>query len=447
MLKIYNTLCNSKVDFLPIDKSHIKLYVCGPTVYSFPHIGNARSVIVYDLLFRLLKYLYKKVTYVRNITDVDDKIIAAANAENKSIEEITSYYTAIFEQNMADLHCLRPNFQPKATDHINDIIKLIQRILDNQHAYVRNSYVYFNISTYSSYGRLSGKKQEDLISGSRIAIDKNKLHPADFILWKPTKDYGWDSPWGYGRPGWHIECSAMSQIHLGSDFDIHGGGADLQFPHHENEIAQNVCAYPNSQFAHYWVHNGFVLVEGEKMSKSIGNVLTVNDLLSKNVPSHSIRYALLSAHYKKPLNWTDRLLEESITVMNKFTAITQSYEHQGDDNIDEEIISALCDDLNTPYVFAKLHEQVHKINKGDTSLVPRFINNLQFLGLLNNNAQSNNTTLNPDYSIMQLIKERQIAKQQKDFTQADNIRSKLYDQGIELLDLKDGTTTWKKLIQ
>ena len=446
MLKLHNTLDNLKVEFIPIDHKHIKLYACGPTVYSFPHIGNARSVIVYDLLFRILRHLYEKVTYVRNITDVDDKIINAAKTEGKDISTITTYYTEIFQKNMSALGCLSPTFEPKATDHINDIIVFIEKLIARNHAYVIDGYVYFDISSYEKYGHLSGRKTEDLIAGSRVTIDNNKRNPGDFILWKPTTEYGWDSPWSYGRPGWHIECSVMSNKHLGSNFDIHGGGADLQFPHHENEIAQSCCAHPGSTFANYWVHNGFVLVDSEKMSKSIGNVLTVKDLLADKVQGSIIRYVLLSTHYKKPLNWTDNLLCDAKVIMNKFLAIVQEQGGQfsTDSSPHIEVIDALCDDLNTPQAIAVLHKHVKEIKKGNVGLVPSFIANLKFLGLIDDNYSKQDSDIDNN-SIEELIQKRAIAKAKKDFDSADLIRNQLLAQGIELYDLPDGITHWQQI--
>ncbi|MBQ4875355.1 MAG: cysteine--tRNA ligase [Rickettsiaceae bacterium H1] len=441
-MKLYNTLQNTKADFVPLNDENVRLYVCGPTIYNFPHIGNARSVIVYDLLFRVLLHLYKKVTYVRNITDVDDKIISAADKEGKSIKEITDYYTDIFHKNMKSLACLNPTFEPKATNHINDIILFIEKLLKKKHAYIANGSVYFNISSYSPYGKLSGRKQSDLIAGNRIEIDDKKHNPGDFTLWKSTDKHGWNSPWGYGRPGWHIECSAMSILHLGNDFDIHGGGSDLQFPHHENEIAQSCSAYPESKFANYWVHNGFVLVNGKKMSKSLGNVLTVQDLIKTGIEESAIRYSLLSTHYRKPLNWTKDLLRESTDVMNKFFAIVQDYPDKKENLIpDREILNALCDDLNIAKAITIMHQYAGEINNGNKQLLPKLAWGLNFLGL-----SSNKKNYDENY-IEKLIDNRNTAKQNKDFAKADKIRKELAKIGIELLDGKEGKTTWRSTLK
>ena len=442
MLKLYDTLQNSKVDFIPLNDDEIKVYVCGPTVYSFPHIGNARSVVVYDLLFRVLRYVYKKVIYVRNITDVDDKIISAAKKENKSVGDLTHYYTTVFQQDMRKIGCLQPTFEPKATDHITNIINLIEKLLSKKHAYTVNGSVYFDVLSYHSYGKLSGRKLDDLVAGSRVKIDYNKRNPSDFILWKPDNEYGWDSPWGYGRPGWHIECSAMSTSYLGVDFDIHGGGVDLQFPHHENEIAQSCAAHPSSGFARYWIHNGFVLLNGKKMSKSLGNVLIINDLLESGVAGVIIKYALLSTHYRKPLDWTDDLLQESTNIINKFFSIAQRYCGKRE-NLQPfpEIINDLCDDLNILKAIARLHQCVRRIEKGDEWLLPAFIGSLNFLGLLDNHRNE------IDVDIQKLIDKRKAARERRDFIVADKIRSYLLDIGIEISDEKDGTVTWNRILK
>ncbi len=439
-MRLHNTLYNRQTDFAPMNSEHVKMYVCGPTVYSFPHIGNARSVVVYDLLFRLLRLLYKKVTYVRNITDVDDKIVAAAKKEGKNVKEISDHYTSIFQSNMKSLNCLNPTLEPKATEHINDMIIFIKKLLGNGNAYVVGNSVYFHVQSYPKYGHLSGRKLDDLIAGSRIDVDTNKKNPGDFILWKPTKDNGWSSPWGYGRPGWHIECSVMSTLHLGENFDIHGGGADLQFPHHENEVAQSCCAYPNSKFANYWIHNGFVLVNGKKMSKSIGNVLTVEELLKQNIKGSVIRLALLNTHYRKPLDWNYDSLKNANNIMNKFSTIAKNNENTKEDQPFPEVIESLSENLNTPQAISIISQKAKDINKGVNNLIPSFISSLKFLGLLDNAEQEMQITEN---KINDLINRRRIAKQNKDFTEADEIRNELLKKGIELLDNKYGQTTWK----
>lgn len=431
----------AKVEFVPIDANCVKLYVCGPTVYSFPHIGNARSVVVYDLLFRLLSHLYKSVTYVRNITDVDDKIVSAADKEGKKIEEVSSFYAKVFERNMYDLNCMQPTVEPRVTDHVDDIISFISKLLQNGSAYNVGGCVYFDISSYSNYGDLSGRKLSDLIAGSRISIDSNKRNPGDFVLWKSVDKFGWDSPWGYGRPGWHIECSVMSDSHLGCEFDIHGGGADLQFPHHENEIAQSRSVYPSSSFARYWVHNGFVLVDSEKMSKSIGNVVTVQGLLDRGIAGVVIRYALLSSHYRKPLNWSDGLLSESANVVNKFLSIVHdSSPDCMNGEPSAEVLEALSDDLNISRALGVLHGYADKIKRGDDSLRPSFVASLWFLGLLSNKRNDDSD------AIQVLVDARVEAKRRGDFAEADRIREKLDCMGVKLFDGQGNTTTWKLLV-
>ncbi|MDX5526731.1 MAG: cysteine--tRNA ligase, partial [Wolbachia endosymbiont of Andrena nigroaenea] len=317
MVRLYNTLTKKKELFTPIDKDHVKMYVCGPTVYDTAHIGNARSVVVYDVLFQLLKFCYGKVTYVRNITDIDDKIINAASEKNSNIESITTYYIKAFHDDMESINCKEPTHEPKATENVDYIIELIEHLLQSGHAYESDKHVYFNIESYHEYGALSGKKTDELVPGSRVEVNENKKHPGDFVLWKPASDIDyklssyWDSPWGEGRPGWHIECSAMSYAYLGKDFDIHGGGIDLQFPHHENEIAQSKSAFAGSMFAKYWIHNGFLTVNEEKMSKSLFNIVKVRDLLDSGIKGEVIRYALLKTHYRKPLDWTENVISDA----------------------------------------------------------------------------------------------------------------------------------------
>ena len=319
-LQIYDTFSNEKKLFEPIDPSNVRMYVCGPTVYDFPHVGNARPVIVFDLLFRLLRRIYgiDNVTYVRNITDVDDKIIAAASENNEDIKSLTERTIKFFHDDADYIGALEPTFEPKATDYINDMINIISCLIEKDYAYVSEDNVLFSASKFSKYGQLSGKNLEEMIAGSRVEVESFKRSSSDFVLWKPSKssEPGWDSPWGKGRPGWHIECSAMSEKLLGKNFDIHGGGQDLIFPHHENEIAQSECAN-NEKFANYWLHNGFVNVEGNKMSKSDGNFVTVNQLKQK-YQGEVIRLAMISTHYRQPLNWTENNLTECKKTLDKW---------------------------------------------------------------------------------------------------------------------------------
>ena len=459
-LKLYDTLSKNYIEFKPIDDQCIKMYVCGPTVYSYAHIGNARSVVVFDLLYRILKYLYKDVLYIRNITDVDDKIIKAARQENKTINDITTFYTNIFHEDIANLNCLPPNNEPKATEYIQDMINVIKVLIDNGYAYFSNKHVYFKVKAYNNYGMLSKKNIDDLIAGSRVEISKYKQHPGDFVLWKPAaegdrSDSYWDSPWGIGRPGWHIECSVMSNLLLGADFDIHGGGADLKFPHHENEIAQSICAVPNSGFAKYWVHNDFITVNGEKMSKSLGNIVTINGLLHRHINGEVIRYALLSTHYRKKLDWNENILNNARKFLDKlYNAINVSYYNEitiNANNIDSNVINALLDDMNTHLALLELQNIVTLINKNENDndadkkeLIIKLVNSASVLGLL---------TYTPDQwfcmdsigiEIQKLINKRVYAKKQKDFITADKIRNILKEKGINLLDLPNGNTKWSK---
>jgi len=320
-LNIFNTLSNKKEEFLPIDKNKIGMYVCGPTVYDLPHVGNARPLVVFDVLYRILKNNYgkNKVTYVRNITDVDDKIIATSKAKSIKIENLTNKITRTFHNDCKYLNCLKPNFEPKATENISEMLKMISNSIKKNHAYEEKKHVYFSVSSFKDYGKLSNKNMEQLVAGSRVEISKYKKDPLDFVLWKPSEenDPGWESPWGRGRPGWHLECSAMGEKYLGKNFDIHGGGLDLIFPHHENEIAQSRCANNISSYANYWMHNGFVIFDKGKMSKSTGNIISINNL-SKKYNGQVVRLALLSSHYKQPLLWNEKLINECKKTLNKW---------------------------------------------------------------------------------------------------------------------------------
>ncbi|GHM58766.1 MAG: cysteine--tRNA ligase [Candidatus Mesenet longicola] len=452
MISLYNTLTNKKETFTPLDPSNIKMYVCGPTVYDWAHIGNARSAVVYDVLFRLLTHTYGNVTYVRNITDIDDKIIDSAKQKKRSIEDITSYYTAAFQQDMDDLNCIKPTFEPKVTQNITEIIDLIERLIKNGNAYVVDQNVYFSIESYPKYGQLSGRKTAELIHGSRIETSAHKKHPGDFILWKPATDVDfelqsfWSSPWGNGRPGWHIECSAMSYSYLGENFDMHGGGADLQFPHHENEIAQSCCAFPSSQFARYWIHNGFVTVDGEKMSKSLGNIVKVRDLLQNGVKGEVIRYTFLKTHYRKPLDWTDETLATSKEALDRFYGVlSNASEIEGGVDIAKDITSALKNDLNTPEAISILHEMATEINKTHDNkekahLMATFLKSANFLGILTHSWQEWFKVY--DEEINKLVEQRTQAKKNGDFAAADTIRAELLKKNILLSDQKDGTTKW-----
>ncbi len=452
MIHLFNTLTKTKEPFKPINENHVTMYVCGPTVYDFAHIGNARSVIVYDILFRLFKLCYSKVTYVRNITDIDDKIINTAYKNNKSMQDTTSYYTRAFHDDMKNLNCLDPTYEPRATENIEYIIKLINKLIESGHAYYSNNHIYFDIESYHEYGLLSGKKISQLNHGSRVEVDKNKRHPGDFVLWKPADDIDyklashWQSPWGEGRPGWHIECSAMTYSCLGQDFDIHGGGIDLQFPHHENEIAQSKSAFPGSTFARYWIHNGFLTINKEKMSKSLFNIVSARDLLNNGIKGEVIRYALLRTHYRKPLDWTEDIITESQENLNKFYRVLNGIELRESDNteISKVFVDALKNDLNVPEALSILHEMVTEINKTNNAdqklkLTKAFVKNAQLIGLVQSSYEEWFTV---DQEIEKLINMRQVAKFNKDYATADKIREQLKQLGISISDNKDGTTTW-----
>ena len=380
-LQLTNSLTRKKEIFNPINSKKISLYSCGPTVYDKPHVGNARTLVVFDMLFRILKLLYSgNVNYVRNITDVDDKIIEASKKNKKSINEITKDITKIFHKDCESLNCLKPSKEPKATDHIKEMIDMTLSLIEKKFAYVREGHVYFSIASYKDYGKLSNKNLDELKSGNRIEVSSLKKNPMDFVLWKPsiTEDPGWDSPWGRGRPGWHLECSVMSEKYLGKTFDIHGGGLDLIFPHHENEIAQSCCNNSLDKFANYWVHNGFVTINKEKMSKSLGNVISISEAVEK-YSGQVVRLALLSAHYSQPLDWNDGLLNQQKNTIDKWYNL---YEETNGGNI-SEISATLLDDLNTPGFIAKIHELYNDAVSGDSKKKNIFNNACRFLGLFN----------------------------------------------------------------
>ncbi len=447
-LHLHNTLTRRKEEFVPLDAKKIRMYVCGPTVYDRPHIGNARSVVVYDVLYRLLCHLYGNthVTYVRNITDVDDKINARAKELGIPIQKLTAEVTRQFHGDMAAMGCLSPSREPRATEHIKQMIGIIEKLIENKHAYVAEGNVLFAVDSYKEYGQLSGRKLDELVAGARVEVEGYKKHPGDFVLWKPA-DAGddpssvFDSPWGKGRPGWHIECSAMSSTYLGNNFDIHGGGADLMFPHHENEIAQSRCADSASHFAKTWVHNGFLTVNGEKMSKSLGNFITVKDLLDKGVKGETIRLALLSAKYNEPLDWNDKLLHDAKLTLDKW--YRQMGIRDSGFGIREEKIAipnaflgALADDLNLPKAFGLMH--------GASPQELLAMGNM--LGLLQQEPETwfKGNGGSDDSNIQLLIDARITAKKAKNWPEADRIRKELLDKGILLEDRPDGTTDWRK---
>ncbi|MEQ1704728.1 MAG: cysteine--tRNA ligase [Rickettsiales bacterium] len=442
MLSLYNTLTRKKEEFNPADPKNVRMYVCGPTVYDRPHLGNARSVVVYDVLYRLLRHIYGEnhVNYVRNITDVDDKINAAARANNEPISALTKRVEGWFHEDMAALNCLSPTHEPHATDHIKEMVAIIEKLIAGGHAYVSQGHVLFRVASYKEYGKLSGRKLEDLIAGARVEVESYKEHAGDFVLWKPADAEDdpssvFDSPWGKGRPGWHIECSAMSSKYLGDNFDIHGGGADLMFPHHENEIAQSCCAAPKSSFAKTWVHNGFLTVNGEKMSKSLGNFTTVKDVLDKGVRGEVIRFALLSAHYRSPLDWNDKLLHDAKLTLDKwYRSIGGQWSVVSGQ--EEEFLVSLSDDLNIQKAISIMHEaQPNELLK---------MGNM--LGFLQMSPEKwfKGDSGDDNLEIQNLINERITAKKSKNWARADEIRKTLADQGIMLEDKPDGTTDWRR---
>jgi len=441
-----NNLNNKKEKFIPIKSDHVGMYVCGPTVYDDPHIGNARPIVLFDVLYKILKKKYPKVTYVRNITDIDDKIIKSSKENNISISDLTQKIIKSFSRDCAYLNCDEPDYQPKATEHIDIMIEMVQSLIKKGFAYTNNDHVYFEVKKFKDYGKLSNKKIEDLIAGSRIEVSDNKKNSEDFVLWKPSNEDepSWDSPWGKGRPGWHLECSAMSKKFLGNEFDIHGGGIDLIFPHHENEIAQSRCANDTKVFANYWVHNAFITMSNEKMAKSQGNILKIKDFHNK-VSGQVLRLALMSAHYKQPLDWNDKLLSDCENTLSKWYNI--EYTNFNLDDLPEDLLKPLFDDLNTPGYITNLHKLYDVAIKGNDNDKNLFVSACKFLGLLNEtkeewfNFKKSKMSIN-EKEIEHKIDQRNQARLNKDYKEADRIRDELLDKGI-LLEDKDGRTIWK----
>ena len=443
-LKITNSLTRKKELFKPINSKIVTMYACGPTVYDNPHVGNARTLVVFDALFRVLKKIYENVNYVRNITDIDDKIIEASKKKNKSIQEITEGVTKIFHENCTSLNCLPPTKEPKATEHIKEMIEMTTSLINKKFAYVSEEHVYFSVSNFKEYGKLSNKNLEELKVGSRIEVSKLKKSPMDFVLWKPSldEDPGWDSPWGRGRPGWHLECSVMSEKYLGKNFDIHGGGLDLIFPHHENEIAQSCCNNSTQKFSNYWVHNGFVTINKEKMSKSLGNIVTISDAVKK-YSGQVVRLALLSAHYSQPLDWNEKLLLEQKSTIEKWYQLYEA----SDDNIELEVVESLLDDLNTPGFIAKIHELYNAAKKGDEKSKKNFNSACRLIGLFNldkdewDKFKRLNSKISEEF-ILNKINERLNAKNNGNYKLADQIRDELLEKDVVIEDQKD-KTVWK----
>ena len=443
-IRLSNTLTRTVEPFTPIDPEHIKMYVCGPTVYAPPHIGNARSVVVYDMLYRLLRHDFPAVTYVRNITDVDDKINAAAVERGMSIQALTKEVTAKFHHDIAALNCLPPTVEPRATEHIPQMIGLIESLIDKGFAYAAEGHVLFRVQKDPNYGSLSRRSVKDMVAGARVEVAPYKEYAGDFVLWKPAHAHDdasakFESPWGVGRPGWHIECSAMSAAHLGHDFDIHGGGADLMFPHHENEIAQSTCGHTGSHYAHYWVHNGFLTVNGEKMSKSLGNFITVDDLLKAGVKGEVIRFALLSTRYNEPLDWSEKLLDDSRKNLDWMYRLLQVDNNNPDDRseVDLVVLDCLRNNLNTPQALSALMSLA-----GERPKMLRETG--RFLGFFNSTTEQ---WFKGDVSdtlwIEVQIAARDDAKKARDFATSDAIRDALKAKGIILEDSATGTT-WRR---
>ncbi|TDQ77610.1 cysteinyl-tRNA synthetase [Dongia mobilis] len=455
-IHLYNTLLREKQVFQPIDPLNVRIYVCGPTVYDYAHIGNARPVVAFDVLYRLLRHVYgpDHVTYARNITDIDDKIMAAAEKTGESIESITTRTAGWYHDDMAALGALPPDREPRATAYVPQMIRLIEQLIAKGFAYEAERHVLFNVPAMQDYGKLSRRSLDDMIAGARVDVAPYKKHPADFTLWKPSADnqIGWDSPWGKGRPGWHIECSAMSGDILGEVFDIHAGGIDLIFPHHENEIAQSRCAHGTPVMANYWLHNGFVQVNGQKMSKSLGNFFTVHELLEEGFRGEAIRLALLSAHYRQPIDITREGIIEAKAQLDRFYgALAKVADMAVDPAPTDHVLAAIADDLNTPLALSELHELVTKLNKATNETEKKvakteLLGGAQLLGLLWQDPakwlQSGGSGIETA-EIEALIAARLAAKKTKNFAEADRIRNDLAAKGILLEDNSMGTT-WRR---
>ena len=450
--QLFNTLSGNKERLEAIDPKHLKIYACGPTVYNYAHIGNARMAVVFDTLVRTLRVIYPKVTYVSNITDIDDKIIEAAKEQNVEITSITEKYTKIYNDDMLKLNVLAPDIQPKATEYIPEMIELIVELIEKDFAYEKEGHVLFHVPTYQNYGKLSKRNRDEQIAGSRVEVAPFKKDPADFVLWKPSTNEqpGWESPWGIGRPGWHTECSAMSKKTLGLPFDIHGGGRDLIFPHHENEIAQSCCTSASidepDSYAKYWMHNGFVTINGEKMAKSLGNIILVKDL-AENYHGEVIRLALLSSHYRQGLDWNEKVIHQANKLINKLYEIKDDLDDvtisdKNENNLDA--ISILMDDLNTPGLITELNNIVKEYNsyESDKEKIKSRLGLISsVLGILEDET-FNEISEEFKNKINEMVSKRSKAKNNKDFETADAIRDKLLELGVEINDSSDGTE-WK----
>jgi cysteinyl-tRNA synthetase len=458
VLKLYNSLTRKKEGFSPLDPSHIRLYACGPTVYSYAHIGNARMAVVFDVVANLLRAQYPKVTYVSNITDVDDKIMIAAKETGEPIASITEKYTRIYNSDMTSLGVRVPDIQPRATSHIPHMIEIIEKLIARGHAYAVDGHALFHVPSFPAYGGLSGRSRDEQIAGARVEVASYKKDPADFVLWKPSAldEPGWDSPWGFGRPGWHIECSAMAAAHLGLPFDIHGGGADLKFPHHENEIAQSCCAEGHesdlSAFAKMWVHNGFVTVEGEKMSKSLGNVVLAHDLI-KSHAGETLRLTLLSAHYRQPLDWTEDAIKQSKKTLDRlYQYLREIADVPLDTNPPQDcaVMDALRDDLNTPKAIAALLALAKDAAESKSSaLKAQIFAAASSIGVLQQNPEEwlgygvSDDSIDVNY-VESLLQQRTEARANKNFKRSDEIRDELLRMNIAIEDTAQGAK-WKKI--
>ncbi|MGS2722373.1 cysteine--tRNA ligase [Porticoccus sp. GXU_MW_L64] len=456
-LKLYNTHSGQKETFTPLQEGKVKMYVCGPTVYNRVHIGNARPVVVFDTLYRVLKSLYGEVTYARNITDIDDKIMKAAAENGEDISELSARYAQAYFEDMAALNNLQPDIIPYATQHLPEMIAMIEKLIASGNAYEAEGHVLFAVQSMDDYGKLSNRSLEDMLAGARVEVAPYKNYAGDFVLWKPSSDSepGWDSPWGRGRPGWHLECSAMIEKHLGDTIDIHGGGRDLVFPHHENEIAQSQCAHGGQQFVRYWMHNGYVNIDGEKMSKSLGNFRMVNELLTE-YPGELLRFALLSAHYRSDVNFNGDMLDSNWKVLDSLYGAlrdAQGVQAGEADLTDSAFLAALHDDLNTPLAISELHQMARELNKANdtekAACKSRLLAAGAMLGVLQGDAeqwfkQSRGADEGlSEQQIEALIAERIEAKKSRDFARADQIRDELQGAGIVLEDGPEGTK-WRR---
>jgi len=456
-IRLYNTLRREKQEFEPLDPSRVTMYVCGPTVYNYAHIGNARPAVIFDLLQRLLKQYFEEVVYARNITDVDDKINEAAAELGVPISEISSKYVDAYHADMSAIGVELPDIEPRATDHIGQMINMIQRLVDAGHAYEAEGHVLFDVESFDKYGALSGRDLREMLAGSRVEVASFKRNPGDFVLWKPSVEPqpGWDSPWGWGRPGWHLECSVMAETHLGDTIDIHGGGQDLVFPHHENERAQSMCSHGGRSFARYWMHNGFVTVEKRKMSKSLGNTLVVHELL-KNHPGEALRYLLLSAHYRQPLDWSEQELERARRTLDRLYGVLRTSADkfgpfQANERPGEGFLAALSDDLNTPEALAEFNRIARELARAETqetaqAAAGELLAAADLIGLLQStpDAWFGADAEDPESAAIEaLIEKRNQARAERDFAAADALRDELTAMGVVLEDA-GGVTRWRR---